>query len=62
MKARWHIHQLIDPAWNSGKFKRKNLYERISEKLGYEFHAAEIRTIEDAQQAYQVASEIVGKL
>ena len=34
-EARKHIHALLDPIWQSGKMKRKEVYAFISEKCAY---------------------------
>lgn len=56
--ARRHIHNLIDPIWKSGKIKRKTLYKMISDKLGYEYHTANIRDIHEARKIYRIVLEI----
>lgn len=52
--ARKHIHAKLDPIWQSGKISRCKLYKKISSILGYEFHTAEIRTIEEARRVWRV--------
>lgn len=62
--ARQHIHRILDPLWQSGsgnkeqKKKRKKVYALISEKLGYEYHTAEIRSVEEARKIYTIITEI----
>ena len=53
-EARKHIHDLLDPIWKSGKMKRKELYDKISKELGWEFHTAELRSIDEARKVYRV--------
>lgn len=48
--ARKNIHKLLDPLWQLGKIKRKDVYRLLSEKLGKEYHTAEIRTTEEAEE------------
>ena len=55
--ARQHIHRILDPLWKSGKWKRGALYADISEKLGWNYHTANIRTIEEARQVYRVVQQ-----
>lgn len=50
--ARKHIHTILDPLWKSGRLRRGDLYARLSAHLGYEYHTAEIRTIEEARRIY----------
>lgn len=58
-KARILIHALIDPAWKSGKVKRRAIYAHLSDKLGRDYHTAELRTIEEARTIYAAAREFV---
>jgi len=58
-KARMHLHALIDPAWQSGSFKRGALYAKITNKLGYQYHTAEIRSVDEARKIYKIAKEII---
>lgn len=52
------IHLVIDPIWKLGIEKRNKVYAAMSKLLGYKFHASNIRTVEDGNQAYQVAIEL----
>jgi len=54
-EARKMLHALIDPIWQSGKMKRRDLYAAISRDLGREYHTADTRTIEEARAAYRAA-------
>lgn len=60
--ARKHIHDLIDPVWQSGGLKRKALYKKLSEKLGWSYHTAKIRSVEEARDVYKYAREIINEL
>jgi hypothetical protein len=40
-KMRIHIHSLIDPIWKSGIMSRKDLYKKLSDYMGKEFHVGE---------------------
>ncbi|WPH64667.1 hypothetical protein [Vibrio phage vB_VpaP_SJSY21] len=51
-KARSHIHSLLDPIWESGKITRTGLYRRLSKRLGYDYHTAELRCIDEARRVY----------
>ena len=51
--ARKHIHKLLDPIWESGKMKRGQLYKILSDKLGWKYHTANIRSIEEARKVYR---------
>ena len=58
MNARKHIHAILDPLWKSGKHKRKDLYNEISGKLGWNYHTAMIRSVEEAREVYRAIREI----
>ena len=58
-EARGKLHGLIDPLWKSGEMSRKRIYRAIATYLGLsEFHTADLRTIEDAREAYRAALEV----
>jgi hypothetical protein len=56
-KARQHIHRLLDPIWESGKMSRKVIYEKISERIGWKYHTAQIRSVEEAREIYKIVRE-----
>jgi zinc-finger-containing domain len=60
--ARRSLHNLIDPVWKRNEVSRKSLYEKISKELGQEFHAAEIKTLDDAKRAYCAALKVLDEL
>ena len=51
--ARQHIHKILDPLWQSKKYKRSYIYMKISEFIGWKYHTAAIRDIEDARNIYR---------
>lgn len=55
--ARQHIHRILDPIWKSGKFSRKELYAKITERVGWKYHTAQIRTVEEAREIYKIIRE-----
>ena len=58
-EARSHIHRILDPLWKSGRFKRRELYSIIANSLGIkEYHTAELRSVEQARDAYRAILEI----
>lgn len=57
-EARKHIHALIDPMWKAKKISRSALYAKMSEKIGWQYHTATLRTIEEARRAYRAGLEI----
>ncbi len=52
-KQRMKIHELIDPVWKNGTMKRGEMYQKIKEFLGYEFHTAEIDSMEKAKDIFE---------
>lgn len=57
-QARQQIHAVLDPLWMSGKLKRKEIYKRLSDALGYEYHTANIRSIREAEKILQTLKGI----
>jgi len=51
--ARMKIHSVLDPLWKHKKFTRNSLYKAISKHIGWEYHTANIRTLEEAEKIYQ---------
>lgn len=57
--ARKHIHALLDPMWkNRGKGNKKKtrteIYAQLTEQLGWTYHTANIRNIEEARKVYSL--------
>lgn len=57
--ARSHIHALIDPVWKSGAMKRGKIYAYLSKALGQQFHTADIRSVDEAREAYRIAKSFL---
>lgn len=57
--ARSHLHALIDPVWRSGRMSRGKVYDRLSKALGRRFHTADIRSVEEAREAYRIAKSVL---
>lgn len=57
-KARQHIHKILDPIWQSGKMNRKSIYAELTKKLGWKYHTANIRSIEEAREVYKIVRDI----
>lgn len=47
-QARVKIHNVVDPLWQSGKISRNDLYKKISDRCGRNYHTAKIRSVEEA--------------
>ena len=60
--ARQHIHQLLDPIWENGGMSRGKLYAILTEKLGWKYHTANIRSVEEARKVYRLIREISNQL
>ena len=56
--ARHHIHKILDPLWQSGRYKRSQIYKIISDKIGRKYHTANIRSIEEAREVYRIIMRI----
>lgn len=66
-RARMLTHQKMDPLWRDGHMKRHELYAKLREMLphlcrNHEFHTGELRTLEEAREAYRAVNIITGKL
>ncbi|MDY3551439.1 DUF3268 family zinc-finger domain-containing protein [Gemmata sp. JC717] len=56
--ARQHIHRLLDPLWQSGIFRRSDIYAKLTEHMGFEYHTAQLRTLDEARKAYKFIKEL----
>ena len=59
--ARQKIHAMMDPLFLSGRFKRSQLYARISLEFGREYHAAELRNLEEAREVWRIVKAIAAE-
>jgi hypothetical protein len=57
-KERMKIHDIIDPLWKTRKIPRKEIYRQISSILGYDYHTANLKTVEDCRKVYSIALDI----
>jgi len=57
-EARKHIHKILDPIWQSKRMKRKEIYKILSDKLGFQYHTANIRSIEEARKVYSLIQKL----
>ena len=44
-QARSRLHRVIDPLWKERGLKRRDIYARISQHIGREFHSAQTRSV-----------------
>ena len=56
--ARKHIHRILDPIWKSGGMSRNDVYAALSDELGWEYHTAQIRSVEEARTVYRLVQKI----
>lgn len=57
--ARQHIHRILDPLWmGEGKGKRTKIYRQISERIGWEYHTAKIKSVDEARKVYTIVKEL----
>ncbi len=59
--SRQHIHKILDPLWQSGPWHRKELYAELSRRLGWKYHTAAIRSVEEARTVYRHVLELVNR-
>lgn len=57
-EARKHIHAILDPLWKSKRFRRTELYAKISDHMGFGYHTAKLRTIDEARKVYCFVKEL----
>lgn len=62
LDARKKIHALLDPLWKSGKIKRGQAYAYLSKRMGGTYHNGEIRSIEEAREAYRIVTQLHNEL
>lgn len=53
-KMRNKIHSALDVLWKLGWVNRKELYKWISEQLGWKYHTAQIRSMEEAGKVLHI--------
>lgn len=56
------LHAVIDPIWKNGKLSRSQVYKFISERVGYEYHTANVSTVKDAKAAQRAVQELIAEL
>jgi len=59
-KWRKRIHALMDPLWQGRQYTRTAVYKELSKRLGYEYHTAEIRSVEEAMRVLEAIGAIRG--
>jgi hypothetical protein len=54
--ARKRIHVLLDSMWSSGK-QRGAIYAYLSRELGYSYHTANIKSMDEARKVYKLLTQ-----
>lgn len=62
LDARKKLHALIDPIWKGGRLKRGQVYAHMTNKLGYNYHNGEIRSMDEARTIWKIAVELHNSL
>lgn len=55
---RIRLHGIIDPLWKDGIIERAKLYKLISNHIGYQYHTANIKSVQEANSIIEVALKI----
>lgn len=56
--ARRKLHCILDPLWKNKLFTRKDLYKIISEKLGYEYHTANTKSLDEIKKVETIITAL----
>ena len=54
-EARKRAHAVIDPLWQSKKYKRKTVHIRLKEAFGKEVHVGDTETVEECEEIIKTA-------
>lgn len=58
-KARGYIHKALDPIWRGNILPRGKVYAEMASRMGTkEYHTGEIKTVEQARDAYRAVISI----
>ena len=57
-KIRMAIHNKLDPIWKCRVMSRTAVYKLMSKCMGHEYHTANLRTVEEANQALEHATQL----
>ncbi len=59
---RKNIHSILDPLWRSKKIRRGAAYAYVSRRLGRTYHTAEIYSVEEGKQIYEIVKTLKDSL
>lgn len=54
------IHSFIDPLWRSGEMTRNDVYQELSNFIGWSFHTAKIKSIDEGLDVLYLAQQLWG--
>lgn len=57
-EARKRIHAILDPLWKGGRMTRGGVYAHLSAELGWKYHTAKIRSMDEARKVYRIVSKL----
>lgn len=57
-KLRGQIHRKLDVLWREGRLRRDEVYRRLSKAIGYSYHTANIRSIDEAHRVIELLEEL----
>ena len=58
---RQEIHKLLDPLWMFNTVPRKEIYKVLSAELGYTYHTANIKSVEEAEKVLKAVKILAKK-
>jgi len=61
-QLRQEIHRTLDPLWKSRRVKRAALYRNISDRIGWRFHTAKLRSMDEARKALSIIKSIEAEI
>lgn len=61
-RERIKIHNKMDVLWKKGQIRRKDLYKKISQRIGYEYHNGTTKTIEECKCVLKIINDIKKEL
>lgn len=60
-QARKRAHAVIDPLWQSKKYRRGTVYARLGDAFGREIHIAETRSVAECEEIIRTTQLIFNK-
>lgn len=61
-RARSEIHKKLDPLWKSGKASRREVYRKLGEIIGREYHTAEVKSLAEVSSILAALEGMAGNL